>query len=44
MNNKTKISTKTLHKKYLKELRIKKLEQKMKLNILKRKKISSKDG
>jgi hypothetical protein len=28
----------------LKELRLKKLEQKMKLNILKRKKISNKDG
>ena len=44
MNKKTNISTKTLHKKYLKELRIKKLEQKMKLNILKRKKINKKDG
>jgi len=44
MNKKTNISTKSLHKKHLKGLRIKKLEQKMKLNILKRKKISDKDG
>ena len=44
MNKKANISTKTLHKKHLRELRIKKLEQKMKLNILKRKKISDKDG
>ena len=44
MNKKTNISTKTLHKKNLRELRIKKLERNMKLNILKRKKISSKDG
>tara|TARA_B110001454_G_scaffold130846_1_gene121902 strand:+ start:254 stop:388 length:135 start_codon:yes stop_codon:yes gene_type:complete len=44
MNKKTNISSKTLHKKHLKELRIKKLEQKMKLNILKRKKINKKDG
>ena len=44
MNKKTNISTKTLHKKHLKELRIKKLEQNMKLNILKRKKINKKDG
>ena len=40
----TNISTKSLHKKRLKELRIKKLEQKMKLNILKRKQISNKSG
>ena len=44
MNKKTNISTKSLHKKQLKELRIKKLEQKMKLNILKRKQISNKSG
>jgi len=44
MNKKTTISTKSFHKKRLKELRVKKLEQKMKLNILKRKKISNKDG
>ena len=44
MNKKTTNSTKSFHKKRLKELRLKKLEQKMKLNILKRKKISNKDG
>jgi hypothetical protein len=44
MNKKNIISTKSLHKKRLKEIRLKKLEQKMRLNILKRKKISSKDG
>ena len=44
MNKKNIISTKSLHKKKLKELRLKKLERKMKLNILKRKKISDKDG
>jgi len=42
MSNKTIISSKSLHKKRLRELRLKKLEQKMKLNILKRKKISNK--
>jgi len=44
MNKKNIISTKSLHKKRLKELRIKKLEQKMKSNIFKRKKIINKDG
>ena len=44
MNKKTNISTKTLHKKHLKELRIKKLEQIMKINIFKRKKINKKNG
>ena len=44
MNKKTNISSKTLHKKHLKELRIKKLEKNMKLNIFKRKKINKKDG
>ncbi len=44
MNKKTKISRKTSHKKHLKELRMKKLEQKMKLNILKRKKVNKKNG
>ena len=44
MNKKTIISTKSLHKKKLKELRLIKLEQKMKSNILKRKKISNKNG
>ena len=44
MNNKSVISTKSLHKKRLRDLRLKKLEQKMKSNILKRKKISNKDG
>jgi len=44
MNKKTTISTKSLHKKRLKELRLNKLDQKMKLNILKRKKTINKDG
>ena len=44
MNKKTNISKKSLHKKHLKELRIKKLEQIMKLNIFKRKKINKKNG
>ena len=39
MKNKT-ISTKSLHKKTLKELRLKKLEEKLKSNIRKRKKIT----
>ena len=37
MNNKRPILSKSEHKKYLKELRIKRLEQKMKNNIKKRK-------
>ena len=44
MNKKNTISTKSFHKKRLKELRLKKLEQKMKLNILKRKKVNKKNG
>ena len=44
MNKSTKISTKMLHTKHLKVLRIKKLEQKMKLNIQKRKKVNKKNG
>ena len=42
MNKKTLISTKSLHKQRLRELRLQKLEKNMKLNILKRKKISNK--
>ncbi len=43
MKNKT-ISTKSLHKRTLKELRLKKLEQKLKSNIRKRKKSKNLDG
>ena len=43
MNKKNNISTKTLHKQKLREFRLKKLEQKLKSNIVKRKKIKSKD-
>ena len=38
MNKKTQISKKSLHKQKLRELRLKKLEKKLKSNIYKRKK------
>ena len=38
MNKKKDISTKTLHKQKLREMRLKKLEKKLKSNIYKRKK------
>ena len=44
MNKKNIITTKALHKKRLKELRLKNLEQKMKSNILKRKKTIINNG
>ena len=37
MNNKNNIASKTVHKKKLREMRIKKLEQRLKSNIIKRK-------
>ena len=43
MNNKKKISTKTLHKQKLRELKLKILEQRLKSNIYKRKKNMIKD-
>ena len=43
MNKKKNISTKTLHKQKLREMRLKKLEQKLKTNIYKRKKNILKD-
>ena len=43
MNKKKNFSTKTLHKKKLREMRLKKLEQKLKSNINKRKKNILKD-
>ena len=43
MNKNKNVSTKTLHKKRLRELRIKKLEQNLKSNIHKRKKNILKD-
>ena len=43
MNIKKNISTKTMHKKKLREMRLKKLEQKLKSNIYKRKKSLLKD-
>ena len=43
MNKKKNISTKTLHKQQLREMRLKKLEQKLKSNIYKRKKSLLKD-
>ena len=38
MNAKNKISAKTIHKKKLREIRLKNLEEKLKSNIIKRKK------
>ena len=43
MNKKKNISTKTLYKQKLREMRLKKLEQKLKSNIYKRKKNILKD-
>ena len=43
MNKKKNISIKTLHKQKLREMRLKKLEQKLKSNIYKRKKNVLKD-
>ena len=43
MNKKNKISTKTLHKQKLRQLRLKKLEQRLKSNIARRKKNLLKD-
>ena len=38
MNNKNNISSKAMHKKKIREMRLKKLEQRLKSNIIKRKK------
>ena len=37
MNNKNNIASKTVHKKKIREIRLKKLEQRLKSNIIKRK-------
>ena len=37
MNNKNNIASKTVHKKKIREMRLKKLEQRLKSNIIKRK-------
>ena len=44
MNKKNNILTKKLHKKKLREMRLKKLEKRLKSNIMKRKKINFKDN
>jgi len=44
MNKKTLISTRSIHKKKLRELRIKKLAQRLKSNIIKRKKNKLRDS
>ena len=44
MNNKSTISSKAIHKKKIREMRLKKLEQRLKSNIVKRKKNKLKDS